>query len=64
MHVLSYRQMDTETLNDMLKVMQQICGIAKDLTHIFQPHLLVQYLKLKTKFPLYRKEQPSLCRRS
>jgi len=61
MHVLSYRYMDTETSNDMPEVMQQICGIAKDLNHIFQPHLLARYCKPKTEFPLYGKEQPLFC---
>lgn len=64
MHVRSYRYMDTETLNDVPKVMQQICGTGEDVTHTFQPQLLVRYLKLKSKFPLYGKEQPSLCRGS
>lgn len=58
-HVLSYRYMDTETLSDMPKVTQQVCG--KGLTHIVRPHLLVKYFNLKSKFCLDGKEQPSLC---
>lgn len=39
MHVLSYRYMDTDTLNTTPEVMPQIHGTAKVLTHILQPHL-------------------------
>lgn len=59
MPILSYR--DTEPINDRPKVMQESCSVAKELTHVFQPCLLVGYLQPETKFPCNRgKQQPQL----